>query len=143
MKYNSQASSLKQNYSRINAESKSVRFDTVQVNSHAVILGNNPAVSAGLPVTIEWVAFETEVVSVEDYEGGKAVVARKRNEMIIPLHLREDMVRLAGYCRAEMLAVNVEMAKIRKNRAASARQAAGEEKWQKLVSFRAFTRRTC
>lgn len=135
MKHRIQAASLEQTCTSRTAEMKKVRFNTVQVNSHAVILGNNPAVSSGLPVTIEWVAFQTEVFPVEEFERAKELLSRKRNEMILPSNLREDMIKSAGYSRSEMVAVLVELSKIRKSRATSAHQAVISRRWQQLYFF--------
>lgn len=102
-----------------------MHFGTVHICSHAIILGDNPATSEGPPVTIEWTAFDTVVLNVDDYEQTKAkgvggARPRKGPEMIIPLHLRIDMLKAAGYARSEMDAVVREINKIRQNRARTA-----------------------
>ena len=46
----------------------SVSFSDVEVRSHEIILGDNPAVSKGPPLTIDWDAFKSTMCSVDKYE---------------------------------------------------------------------------
>jgi len=45
-----------------------VRFDSVTIYSHDMILGDNPAVSQGAPVTLDWTHSRCQVVSVDEFE---------------------------------------------------------------------------
>lgn len=47
---------------------KVVEFHTVTVNYHKVILGDNPAVSAGAPIAIHWKCHHREQVLIDDFE---------------------------------------------------------------------------
>jgi hypothetical protein len=50
---------------------KRVAFSSVSVHLHCMILGDNPAVSVGLPVQIDWKAMSSFTRSVDEYESGK------------------------------------------------------------------------
>jgi len=47
---------------------KSVRFGSVELHTHKRILGDCPAVSRGLPVSLDWKAEDSEIFSVDDFE---------------------------------------------------------------------------
>lgn len=47
---------------------RTVVFSTVEFHYHSILLGDNPAVLSGPPLTIAWEANETIVMSVDDYE---------------------------------------------------------------------------
>lgn len=55
-----------------------VDFHMVTVNYHRVILGDNPAVSAGAPVTIHWKCHHRERLPVDDFEGKDPTSCRIR-----------------------------------------------------------------
>ena len=46
---------------------KSVSFDSVQIHQHAIVLGDNPAVSSGLPIALGG-RYGTDVMGVDEYE---------------------------------------------------------------------------
>ena len=113
-------------------EKKSVSWDTFEIYSHEIILGDNPAVSSGPPVSIDWEAFDQQTLSIDDYEKHRAN-PRVRNEMILPRMVREDLLRNAGYSRGELKEVSEEIAVIRRQRSRSARDAVIKTKLQKLA----------
>jgi hypothetical protein len=50
------------------AVKKHVGFDKVEVKYHKIILGDNPGVSDGAPITIHWKPHHREVMNVDDFE---------------------------------------------------------------------------
>lgn len=57
-----------------------VWFDEVLIHYHAMILGDNPAVSQGVPVTLSWRAHESEVVDVDCFEITKKKSKQQRQQ---------------------------------------------------------------
>ena len=49
-----------------------VSFSDIEIRSYEIILGDNPAVAGGPPLTIDWEPFELAACSVDEYEEGKA-----------------------------------------------------------------------
>jgi len=48
---------------------KSVRFGTLEIHRHAIILGYNPGGTlGGPPLDIDWLALDTEIHALEDFE---------------------------------------------------------------------------
>jgi len=53
------------------AKPKSVRFDTVEIREHASILGCNPGVTSGPPLTICWKVLNSQILPLEEYEASR------------------------------------------------------------------------
>jgi hypothetical protein len=80
---------------------------------------SNPAVSAGVPTTIDWNSLSSSMSSLEDYESGRAP---RRSIMLLKVTKsdRERLLRDGGYSSEELLTVENEMESIRKSRELSA-----------------------
>ena len=84
------------------APKSSVQFSTITVRDYPRIMGDNPASSAGPSVSIGW-QHESEItVSLEEYETIRGP-RRWGREMIIPVKIREELLREVGYSRAEIV----------------------------------------
>lgn len=94
---------------------RKVSFAQVTVNSHSIVLGDNPSVSAGPPISISWEPFESESFAVEEYEELKPC-PRAQAQLHIPKSLREDWLRAEGYARSELFDVMREIQKVRRRR---------------------------
>ena len=70
----------------------SVKFGYVEMRSHEIILGDNPSVSGGPPITIAWEAFRVAACSVDQYEEKRESSIRNYHEMKIPSTLRFEML---------------------------------------------------
>lgn len=64
---------------------KKVRFSSVTIHEHPTLVGCNPAVSAGVPLTIDWQAVSSSEMSVDEFEAYRAP-RRVSN----PIFLRHD-----------------------------------------------------
>lgn len=73
-------------------EELSVRFGDVEVRSYEIILGDNPAVSNGPPLTIGWDPFDLNVCSLDCYEGARTGSIRSYVEMKIPAEVCFEML---------------------------------------------------
>jgi hypothetical protein len=113
--------SLSKSFCSDDSERRSVKFSTIEVRSHPMIMGDNPSVSSGPPVTIDWEHQDVEQFDVSDYEKSKPIKRSKR-EIIIPAHLRESSLRDQGYARSEIAQVGKEVNRIKKCRNASMSQ---------------------
>jgi hypothetical protein len=94
---------------------KSVRWSTIDFYSHEMLLGDNPSVSSGPPLTISWKAHEHHPITVEEYEKFKPV-RRRKSEMLSPRQMREDLLMGAGYNRSDLKEATTEAAAIRQMR---------------------------
>ena len=135
LKYATQALSIsKPSGSRRKSLSESVRWSTVEVHSHAVQLGDNPAVGTGAPICIKWEAFDSTIVDIESYESLRPE-RRTKQEMVLPRWVRDDMLKNAGYSRGRIQEATNEIMKIHEHRMKSARDGRMKEKLRKFLSI--------
>ena len=59
---------------------KKVWFDTVEIKYHKVILGDNPSVSDGAPITIHWKYHTREVLDISNFESKDPTSCRIRRK---------------------------------------------------------------
>ena len=85
------------------APRRSVRFSDITIRSHAMILGDNPSVSSGIPVTVDWESQDEVTCDVVEYEATRPA-RRSRNEIVLPPTVRAQIARDAGSSRKEMQA---------------------------------------
>mmetsp|Transcript_22221 Transcript_22221/g.33358 ORF Transcript_22221/g.33358 Transcript_22221/m.33358 type:complete len:185 (-) Transcript_22221:290-844(-) len=98
--------------SRSIAAKKQVSFGTVDIREHNVRLGNNPSCSSGPPIALEWEARRSIVLSVDEFE--VRANRRTREELVMPRHVREDILRRRGYSRKEIFYVTCENVRLRR-----------------------------
>jgi hypothetical protein len=73
------------NNSSTKSSNKTVTFSSVTIHEHPTLVGCNPAVSAGVPLTIDWQAVSSSEMSVDEFESYRAP-RRVSN----PIFLRHD-----------------------------------------------------
>jgi hypothetical protein len=81
-----------------------VQFTTVTIRDFPRSIGDNPASSSGASVSIAWKHEREHTIQIDDYENSRGP-RRQGREMILPPQLREDLLRQAGYSRAEIVRV--------------------------------------
>lgn len=108
---------------------KSVSFDSVHVHEHAIVLGDNPAVSSGLPIALGDF-YGTDVMGVDEYEayerrssgststGGGAPAAR-----ILSKHDRARLLRRgdSNHSLLTVLKTKRELSRIKRSREEAAK----------------------
>lgn len=84
------------------SEKMSVTFDRIILREYPICLGNNPAVSRGPPLTIDW-----EPMTHLEFDFGQfhdlKLPSRGQAEMFLPNSIREKILKEAGYSRREVL----------------------------------------
>ena len=77
---------------------KVVGFASVQVKTYPVILGDNPAVSSGPPVTLDWEAETSSSSSIDEWEMARCIDRRRsREEIRVPPCVRTEWLLEAGF----------------------------------------------
>ena len=106
---------------------KSVSFDTIEINSIPMELGDNPS-AQGVPVTLGWEADRTDVYDLEDYENFKPE-PRATVELHLTPSVRFSMISSSGgHTSSEIVAAINEAKKIKISRARSIKN----KKWDGL-----------
>jgi hypothetical protein len=90
----------------------SVSFSTVEIREYPIILGENPSVPKGPPLTIDWQHFDEDSFELEEYESSRPDRRRYR-EMVVPFELRIDCLKRGGASTRDILKRSKEMEKIR------------------------------
>ena len=98
---------------------KSVSWSNVEINYHAVVLGDNPSVSTGPPVALGPELLHRDSITLLEYEESRPP-RREKFQMALPRMIREDMLREEGYGRADFRELEEEIHKVKKRRKASA-----------------------
>jgi hypothetical protein len=80
---------------------RKVRFSEVQVRYYERIVTDNPAVQSGPAIGIGWRFKSAGTVSIEYWENAKSG-SRKSAELVLPRHVREHMLREAGFSQKEL-----------------------------------------
>lgn len=120
IKHASQATSVQQPYTSTKDSLKRVHWSTVKIYSHSVLLGDNPSVSSGPPLTISWEPFDSKVLLIDDYDSHKQLNRTKR-EMLLPRSVREDWLRDQGYSRGQLKEAIADILQTQESRSKSAK----------------------
>ena len=98
----------------------SVKFDKIQVREYERVLGDNPAVSAGPPVSLGWKYTPERELDVEFFETERPP-RRTRKELSLPARFREDMlVKQWGHTLNELKLASIESEIVKGQRKESA-----------------------
>jgi hypothetical protein len=92
-------------------EPKSIlRYDSVTIREYAFIPGDNPSVSKGVPLTIDWDYQWEKTFDLDAYEKNKKT-PRRQIEMKIPAEIRSELLRKNGHSWKDIQA-SIKMANI-------------------------------
>eukprot|EP00525_Craspedostauros_australis_P000933 CAMPEP_0198117160 /NCGR_PEP_ID=MMETSP1442-20131203/16723_1 /TAXON_ID= /ORGANISM="Craspedostauros australis, Strain CCMP3328" /LENGTH=171 /DNA_ID=CAMNT_0043775147 /DNA_START=109 /DNA_END=624 /DNA_ORIENTATION=- len=112
---------------------KRVHFGDITIVTYPMILGDNPAVSEGAPIQMDWEAVDTVTQSMELYEyirnndGGSK--RRRGKKLQMSTEKRGRIVLQAGYSLTDIANAVMEVEAIKKSRAESLTKADG---WERL-----------
>ena len=99
------------------AKKQKVHFGTVIINEHPIIVGCNPAVSSGVPLSIDWDRISQTIMSIQEYE-----IIREPDRVEDSSMLKKDssdryfMLTSLGYSYKELRQAEKEVDIIRKLR---------------------------
>ena len=74
----------------------SVRFDTIEIQEHAYVLGDHPSVSEGVPLTIDWNPQSSLTIDFEVYHKDKPP-SRTLKEMRMDHSMRMRILQSSGW----------------------------------------------
>lgn len=78
------------------SKKRSVRFGTVQVHKHWLILGDSPSVTSGVPISLDWEHVNSNRCNVDDFECQRGP-PKGQATLRIPREVREGILRSKGY----------------------------------------------
>lgn len=126
MKIRRQSQSLREEYHSAQSQSqehsdRSVGFESLQIHEFERELGDNPAVTAGPPLTIKWEATKNTTMKVDEFEE-QHPPRRSTVVLKVPTSMREQWLREEGVGSTEFQVAAKEAAEIRKSRAENAEE---------------------
>jgi hypothetical protein len=92
-----------------------IHFGEVFVRDYEMILGDNPCVTYGPPVTIDWDYVEYNPLPVDEYEFHRPP-RRSLREMGLNYYRRKKLLALAGHSEEELKMAKKEVKKVKSNR---------------------------
>jgi hypothetical protein len=86
---------------------KQVNFDTIEIIELPMTLGDNPSVSVGAPLTVEWESQQRTTFQLDFFEKYRPE-RRSRHTLVISPEAREKILLHHGVCLADILAATWE-----------------------------------
>lgn len=74
-----------------------VTFSVVEVRKYKLCVGENPAVTLGVPISIDWDYISEGTISLDEFEKTDHKTGKGEDELAIPSDERLRMVRQAGF----------------------------------------------
>ena len=109
---------------------KGVRFSTIHVREHPIILGDNPAVSSGAPIQIDWDAQCDAIHHIDYYELIRQEERHtQRKEFLLLVGVRARILLTAGYTIHEIAGATVEANACKISRYESASR---QDNWERI-----------
>lgn len=81
--------------------SSQVSFSQIHIREYPIIVGDNPSVLTGTPVTIDWEFVEEMEFAVDEYEQGKPTAPRTMVELRMPASHRDAILKKQGFSLSE------------------------------------------
>jgi hypothetical protein len=105
---------MQQKHTRM-SDKHQVSFDSIEIIELPMSLGDNPSVSKGAPVTVEWVAQKRTTFSIDFFEKNRPN-RRSRRGLILSAEAREGILLHHGFCLEDIRIASweVEAAKARR-----------------------------
>ncbi len=114
-----------------------VKFGNIRIREYERTLGDNPAVSSGPPISLDWgYSDEEQVIPVEEYEKKKSECEPKRQLRMLSRFKREQILEEdVGVTRLEMKASMREVVSIQKMRKISSESKTSDKSAERMETF--------
>lgn len=97
---------------------KSVGFDSVKIRSYSQTMGDNPAVSYGPPISLDWEYEQEDDIDIEEFESQRVFSRRAMRQLVISYYRRKAMLsRDYGFTEEELVKAKKEADKTKFKRA--------------------------
>ena len=86
------------------SQKRSVSFDSVKIRSYQQTMGDNPAVSYGPPISLDWDFEEHDCVDLDAYESARGLNRRGMRQMALSYYQRKSfLAREYGFTEEDLL----------------------------------------
>jgi hypothetical protein len=97
-----QSIALHEEQDKDESSGRRVTFSTLEIREYPICVGDNPAVSIGVPITIQWTHDGESIFSVEDYEEQRPT-PRTMLQLRMPSRCRADLLKRLGFSRTDVM----------------------------------------
>lgn len=96
---------------------KSVSFDSIQIRSYQLTMGDHPGVSYGPPIQLDWDYQEHEDIELDVYEANRGFSRRTMRQMVMSYYQRKNILeREYGFSEKELVRAKKDANKIKLQR---------------------------
>mmetsp|Transcript_16990 Transcript_16990/g.19444 ORF Transcript_16990/g.19444 Transcript_16990/m.19444 type:complete len:208 (+) Transcript_16990:155-778(+) len=106
-------------------------FTTIEIREYPIILGDNPSVSQGAPLTIGWEHWNVVKWDFDEYEETRPA-RRSYVEMSVPMEMRYNVLERSGYKSGEIMRKVKEIKALKLQRMETTQQLYRSESHEKL-----------
>lgn len=111
---------------------KKVFFDEIRIQEYPIILGDNPAVSCGAPITIDWESSNCSIVDLDFFEFCRTPQRKNRKKLILSVRRRAGFLLASGYSLEDIANATLQAEMTKKMRADSLKSAGWANPWELL-----------
>jgi len=97
-------------------EDRNVSFESVQVRVYAQTLGDNPAVSTGAPIQLDWHYQEEPAIDINAFEGAKRKPRKVRQLVLSRYHRHNILMHWWHHTEEEVQNAKRQAKQVRRNR---------------------------
>jgi hypothetical protein len=109
--------------SKLPERQTTISFGSIQVREYELVLGDNPDVKVGPPISLGWSFVEHEQEPLDEYETRRNANRIRRPNLRMSSITRKNLLRnVFGVSEEEIAATEKEIQRIQKRRASSAKQ---------------------
>ena len=107
---------------------KSVRFSSVDIRDYSLCIGDNPSVSRGVPISLDWDYDEEHSHDINNYEHSRFGDRRESEALKLPSLQRVQVLKKLGYSRGEINEQVKEVVKVKQKRILTRRKVEREDR---------------
>jgi hypothetical protein len=115
------------------SKGKAVRFSIVDVRDYSLCLGDNPSVSRGVPISLDWHYDDIRSFELDSYELDRSDSRRGSEELKLPSLQRIQLLKRLGYSRGEINEQTKEVQLAKQKRFLTRRSVEREDRVKALV----------
>lgn len=112
---------------------KSVRFSSVDIRDYSLCPGDNPSVSRGIPISLNWDYGEEQSYDITKFEHGRCGLRRTSDELKLPSLQRVQLLKKMGYSRGEIKEQVKEVERAKEKRLSTRRRVEREDSVKEFV----------
>lgn len=111
----------------------SVTFGLIIVREYKMTMGDNPSVSYGAPVQLDWEYQEQEEQDLEEYEKNRRI-RRSLRHLVLNHYQRTEILEAAGFSHGDIRRAQAEMNRLKRQRYQTQTTAPASEVTQAVVA---------